>query len=32
VLKREGVDLINKFGLTPEEKNKVYYEKREENC
>jgi len=26
VLKREGVDLINKLGLTPEEKNKVYYE------
>jgi predicted TIM-barrel fold metal-dependent hydrolase len=26
VLKREGVDLINKHGLTPEEKNKVYYE------
>jgi aminocarboxymuconate-semialdehyde decarboxylase len=26
VLKKEGVDLINKIGLTPEEKNKVYYE------
>jgi aminocarboxymuconate-semialdehyde decarboxylase len=26
VLKREGVDLINKIGLTPEEKNKVYCE------
>ena len=26
VLKREGVDLINHIGLTPEEKNKVYYE------
>jgi len=26
VLKREGVDLINKLGLTAEEKNKVYYE------
>ena len=26
VLKKEGVDLINQIGLTPEEKNKVYYE------
>src|ERR1700730_2709164 len=26
VLKREGVDLINKIGLTEAEKNKVYYE------
>jgi aminocarboxymuconate-semialdehyde decarboxylase len=26
VLKQEGVDLINKIGLTDEEKNKVYYE------
>ena len=26
VLKREGVDLINKIGLSPAEKNKVYYE------
>ena len=26
MLKREGVDLINHIGLTPEEKNKVYYE------
>ena len=26
VLKQEGVDLINKLGLTPEEKNKVYYQ------
>ncbi len=26
VLKKEGVDLINKIGLTDEEKNKVYYE------
>ena len=26
VLKREGVDLINKLGLTAEEKNQVYYE------
>src|ERR1700733_6155539 len=26
VLKREGVDLINKLGLSAEEKNKVYYE------
>jgi predicted TIM-barrel fold metal-dependent hydrolase len=25
VLKREGVDLINKIGLTDEEKDKVYY-------
>jgi predicted TIM-barrel fold metal-dependent hydrolase len=26
VLKKEGVDLINKIGLTDEEKNKVYCE------
>jgi predicted TIM-barrel fold metal-dependent hydrolase len=26
VLKREGVDLINKLGLTPREKDKVYYQ------
>lgn len=26
VLKREGVDLINQMGLSPEDKNKVYYE------
>ena len=26
VLKQEGVDLINKLGLTPEEKDKVYYQ------
>jgi aminocarboxymuconate-semialdehyde decarboxylase len=26
VLKKRGVDLINQIGLTPEEKNKVYYE------
>jgi aminocarboxymuconate-semialdehyde decarboxylase len=26
VLKKEGVDLINKIGLTPEEKDKVYYQ------
>jgi predicted TIM-barrel fold metal-dependent hydrolase len=26
VLKQEGVDLINKIGLTPEEKDKVYYQ------
>jgi aminocarboxymuconate-semialdehyde decarboxylase len=26
VLKREGVDLINKLGLSAEEKNKIYYE------
>ena len=26
VLKQEGVDLINKLGLSPEDKNKVYYE------
>jgi predicted TIM-barrel fold metal-dependent hydrolase len=26
VLKQEGVDLINKIGLSDEEKNKVYYE------
>jgi predicted TIM-barrel fold metal-dependent hydrolase len=26
VLKQEGVDLINKLGLTPAEKNKIYYE------
>jgi aminocarboxymuconate-semialdehyde decarboxylase len=26
VLKKEGVDLINKLGLSPEEKNKIYYE------
>ncbi len=26
VLKREGVDLINKLGLSPEEKDKVYYQ------
>src|SRR3954470_19733073 len=25
-LKREGVDLINRIGLSPEDKNKVYYE------
>ena len=25
VLKKRGVDLINQIGLTPEEKNKVYY-------
>jgi aminocarboxymuconate-semialdehyde decarboxylase len=26
VLKKEGVDLINQMGLSPEDKNKVYYE------
>ena len=26
VLKKEGVDLINKIGLSAEDKNKVYYE------
>jgi aminocarboxymuconate-semialdehyde decarboxylase len=26
VLKREGVDLINKLGLSPQDKNKVYCE------
>src|SRR2546421_4694720 len=26
VLKKEGVDLIKKIGLTPEQQNKVYYE------
>ena len=26
VLKQEGVDLINKLGLTPEEKDKIYYQ------
>ena len=26
VLKQEGVDLINKLGLTPEDKDKVYYQ------
>jgi predicted TIM-barrel fold metal-dependent hydrolase len=26
VLKREGVDLINKIGLTAQEKTKVYYD------
>jgi predicted TIM-barrel fold metal-dependent hydrolase len=26
VLKKEGVDLINKLGLSNEDKNKIYYE------
>jgi predicted TIM-barrel fold metal-dependent hydrolase len=26
VLKKEGVDLINQMGLSPEDKHKVYYE------
>ena len=26
VLKKEGVDLINKLGLSAEDKNKIYYE------